>query len=148
MLTVLACFALTLLQVDAFAPTPKPTLTSSVPSKEFLRESEVKHGRVAMLALPTLAAISLFDSDPVTFLSRQSVSDQLTFFSTYGVLESALTLPRLGNKFSLKEGLVPGKIIPFKKYVPGKNLQQFEDLSGRAAMVVAFAILAQRVLMG
>ena len=110
-----------------------------VPSADFVRDAEKKHGRVAMLAIASLAALSTVDADPVSWLSRQPVDAQLAFFSLSGVAEAASTFPRLGPRYSLREGVHPGNFAPFPLGPPG--VDALEDAVGRAAMLVAAGVL-------
>lgn len=101
--------------------------------KNFVRDAEIKHGRTALLALPALAAISsLTGENPVTYLSSQSLDTQVNFFTAAGLVEAGY-LSRFGPKFSLKEGVEPGKFV--SNIVPDKNLVFLEDVAGRAAML-------------
>ena len=117
----------------------------SVPSRNFVREAEIKHGRLALLALPTLAGISWVtgDPDPVSFLSRQPAEAQLSFFALAGVVES-VSLRRLDGKFSLREGVVPGRLLPVNGTHP--SLTFAEDVAGRAAMAVAAVTILASVV--
>jgi hypothetical protein len=122
--------------VCAFVPL---TPNGGVPSAAFVREAEIKHGRVAMLALPTLAAIAAATGDdPVRFLSHQPADVQAAVFAGAGALEG-VTFARLGPEFSLKDGVVPGALwrVP---HTPAAV--RAEDLAGRAAMVAAAAAIA------
>lgn len=115
------------------------TPNGGVPSAAFVREAEIKHGRVALLALPALAAVAAATgADPVRYLSMQPVPAQLAFFAAAGTLEG-VTFARLGPAFSLREDAVPGKLwdVP---HPPA--LAHAEDAAGRAAMLAAAAVLA------
>ena len=103
----------------------------------WLKEAEKKHSRVALLALPTLFALKQSGvEDPVSWLSSQSISTQIDFFSTAGILEAGVSLPRFENRFELKKNLTPGNIT-------GKILRsdfeialdRFETGLGRMAMI-------------
>ena len=114
-------------------------LPPQVPSPEYVRDSEIKHGRVALLAVATLAALSTVDPEPVSYLARQPVDTQLTLFALSGVAEAASSFPRLGPRFSLKRGVHPGNFVPMPLGSPW--LAELEDVAGRIAMLVAFAAL-------
>ena len=115
------------------------TTSGGVPSDAFVREAEVKHGRVAMLALPTLAAIAAATGDdPVRFLSQQPPDVQAAVFASAGTLEG-LTFARLGPRFSLRDGVTPGKLWE-APHPPAAA--RAEDLAGRAAMIAAAATIA------
>ena len=114
------------------------TPNGGVPSAAFVRDAEIKHGRVALLALPALAAVAATGADPVRYLSMQPVPAQLAFFAAAGTLEG-VTFARLGPAFSLREDVVPGQLwdVP---HPPA--LAHAEDVAGRAAMLAAAAVLA------
>lgn len=102
----------------------------------FVREAELKHARVALLAVPTLGIMSSMGiEEPVKWLSTQPLDTQLGFFSTAALVESA-SLARLGPNFSLKDGLVPGNFFNDKNVTVDLEL-----MSGRVAMLAAAGIL-------
>ena len=108
------------------------SLVSKV-DKNFVRDSEIKHGRTALLALPTMIAINAITGEnPVTYLSSQSLDSQVNFFTAAGLVEAGY-LSRFGPNFTLKEGVEPGKLV--SNIVPDKNLVFLEDVAGRAAML-------------
>ena len=105
-----------------------------IPSPSFIREAEIKHGRVAMTSAAVLSALSLTGFEhPATVLSECSSSDQLTFFSSIGILESIFYLPRLDYRFSLKKGAEPGQIFDIDP--PNETNVLLEDVWGRIAML-------------
>jgi hypothetical protein len=110
-------------------------------SDGWVREAEKKHGRAAMLALPTLVALSAADpsADPVKWLNSQPVDFQLEAYSLAAVLES-FNLRRLGKGFSLKEGVEPGRVWDSGKTIP-PLLSLSEDIVGRFAMLACFLFL-------
>ena len=114
------------------------TVTPSVHTN-WLKEAEKKHGRVAILSIPALIAISGSNHgiDPVPWLNSQPVDTQLFFYSTAGVFE-AFNLRRFGKGFTLKEGEVPGKLF---NVTARPNLELVENVVGRAAMVISAGIL-------
>lgn len=112
-------------------------------SPNFVRESELKHARVALVAVPTLGIMSTMGIDePVTWLSTQPLDTQLAFFSTAALIEST-SISRLGPNFSLKDGVVPGNY--FNNNTTSIDVEGVELVSGRMAMLVAASILASGV---
>ena len=119
---------------------------AKVPSDEFRREAEIKHGRVAMTSAVALAALASAGFEhPARVLSQCPAEQQLLFFSLIGVAEAATYLPRLGPAFSLKEGIVPGV---FGALSPASNTSVFlEDSAGRVAMCGVLAFLVKDAFM-
>lgn len=108
----------------------------------FVREAELKHARVAIAALPTLALIATTTHhNPVTFLSEQSLDVQLAWFSGIGTLE-ALSLRRFGPDFTLKPGVEPGHYPP----LPCPPERDIELAVGRPAMLAATAALISGII--
>ena len=104
----------------------------------WLKEAEKKHSRVALLALPTLFALKQNGAtDPVTFLSSQTLSTQVNFFAMSGFLEAGVSLPRFRNYFELKPGLEPGNIVQRNSSDTKieMELDRVETGLGRLAMV-------------
>tara|TARA_A100001015_G_C14973917_1_gene706364 strand:+ start:664 stop:1074 length:411 start_codon:yes stop_codon:yes gene_type:complete len=112
--------------------------------KNFARDSEIKHGRTALLALPAMVAINaLTGENPVTYLSSQSVDTQVNFFSAAGLVEAGY-LSRFGSNFTLKEGVEPGKLV--SNIVPDENLIFLEDVAGRSAMLGVSAYILSNLV--
>lgn len=132
------CVALCIALAHAFVP--KSVNRISRMDKGFIEEAEFKHARVAMMALPALAALSASGVDePVKWLSQQPIDTQLTFFGTAGIIEAA-SLARLGPRFSLKEDLVPGNVFGLSNV--STSLVNSELYAGRAAMLGAACAFA------
>ena len=109
-------------------------------SRGWVKESEKKHGRVALLAVPSLIAISTITSEnPFWFLNDQPVETQLISYSIAGVLET-FNLFRFERGFNLKRGEVPGKLLPFNV---SKTFEEVEDWSGRVAMLSSLLLVGQ-----
>mgnify|MGYP006109819577 CR=1 FL=1 len=70
-----------------------------------LREYEKKHGRVAIVSLASLGALSAEGVEaPVSWLSNRPVDEQLCFFAGAAIVEAAATLPRFEGLLSLRGG--------------------------------------------
>ena len=111
----------------------------TLPTTPWLLEAEKKHGRVALLAVPSLLTIAAATGeDPVPWLSQQDTSVQLTFFSAAAVVEAA-SLRRFENGFDLAEGVTPGV---WGNANATEFETQLEDASGRVAMLAATGMLA------
>jgi hypothetical protein len=106
----------------------------------WLKETEKKHSRVALLALPALFALKGTGvEEPISYLSQQPLGTQIDFFSLSAILEAGVSLPRFQNFFDLKEGLVPGNVLGAEN-VP-KSLDNAETGLGRMAMICTFVWL-------
>jgi hypothetical protein len=132
-----------LLLASSAAGLRSPSPRVVVPSPAFVRDAEIKHGRVAITSALVLSTLSAQGFDhPSAVLSQCSVSDQALFFSAIGLLEALVYLPRLENRFRLREGIEEGRIVESKLPTP-KGLLLIEDVTGRLAMlgVAAFLVL-------
>ena len=123
------------------ACTFRSTPLKRVPSLDFIRDAEKKHGRVALLAVPALASIgAMTGENPVTFLSSQPWATQAEFFAVCGAIE-AFSLSRLGPNFSLREGVTPGCFLKDNSTVSA-SVDDLETNAGRVAMLVAASWIA------
>ena len=112
----------------------------------FLKETEKKHMRVAMLAVPFLASLKAGGvEDPSAWLSLRPAADQLLFFSASAILEAGATLPRYKEDLELKDDVVPGNVLGVDPVPP--YLEEAEDAVGRVSMLAAFAWIVQDVLL-
>jgi hypothetical protein len=108
----------------------------------YVVESEIKHGRLAMLSLATFGAMSAAGvDDPVRFLSQQSAVDQAAFFAVATVVESVCSLPRLAAFGVLRDDVSPGSFVKDAARQPHELACLVEDAAGRLAMTVAFGAL-------
>ena len=144
-----ARFSLTLLLfisppggVAAFTPA-----TPLSPRAKWIHEAEKKHERVALLGLPSLAAISAANHgmDPVPWLSHQPVETQIIFFSMAALFET-FNLRRFDRGFTLKPGEEPGRLFFKDGPPPAPNLLLAEENAGRVAMVVSFLLILESTL--
>lgn len=123
-------------------------LVMSTPSRpgSFVRDAEIKHGRVAMTSAAVLYWLSSQGFEhPTMVLSECDLMQQLSFFSTLGVIESATYLPRIDYGFRLKEGVVPGQVLPLTSSPPPDAIKA-EDFAGRIAMLSVVAFMLQDVM--
>ena len=127
----------------AFVSPRGPPLTpppSQVPSKGFIKDAELKHGRVALVSGAVLAALSSAGvAHPTAALATMPLQDQLLFFSAIGVAEAATYLPRLDGMFSLKDTVFPGRLLPWAS--PTTGAREFELNTCRAVMLLVFAYM-------
>jgi hypothetical protein len=118
---------------------PSPSYPK-IPSDAFVRDAEIKHGRVALVSgavLATLASVGL--EHPSAALAHSSIDTQLEFFSAIGIADAAIYLPRFASMFSLRDGVVPGKLIPGMHATP--EFTRIELNVSRCAMLAVFFYL-------
>lgn len=119
---------------------------AGTPQFTWLQEAEKKHGRAALVAAPSLAILAMATGDdPVPWLNHQPVETQLAFYSVMGLLES-FNLRRIDKGFTLKEGEVPGRLLPITSDITTLNV--IEDVAGRACMLGVAATLASSAATG
>ena len=125
----------------SFAPTPRglsPRAVTRPPSLDFVREAEIQHGRVAVVAGGVLAALAARGvAHPATLLSECDEATQLVDTSASASPRRRRTsAPR--RSISLRDGVVPGVSVtrrhPRRRW-PG-------DAAGRVAMLVVAAFVA------
>lgn len=105
------------------------------PNDPFVREAEIKHGRVAMTAAGVLACLAAQGvPHPASALSGLPASEQLLFFASVGTLEAGTYLPRLRSRWRLADGVVPGRFLPASLPPPPSLAVRCEDAVGRLAM--------------
>ena len=142
LLTVLMIGCASAFDVTAFSN----YLTKTVTNSKWLREAEKKHGRVALLAVPSLATIAMATgNDPVPWLNSQPIETQIVFYSTAGLLES-FNLRRFDKGFRLKDDEEPGKLLD--RIQVSTEVNSLEDNAGRVAMLIAASVFANSVTHG
>ena len=116
------------------------TTPPTVPSDAFVADAEIKHGRVALVSGAVLAALASTGLEhPSMALAHSPIETQIEFFSAIGIAEAATYLPRLSSMFSLRDGVVPGKLIPGVNARP--ELTRVELNVSRSAMLAVFFYL-------
>ena len=119
-----------------------------------VREAELQHSRVAMIAYPTLAYLDLVTPDDqlaINYLSNTDISYQfyvLSIFSCFEFFRMSKNYknPFVNNEtFELKDGVQPGKYINMKL---STKLQNKELNNGRLAMIATIIFMAQELLTG
>ena len=109
----------------------------------WLQEAESKHGRAAMVAVPTLFALQSFTGqDPVSWLNAQPLITQCVFYASAAAAEVP-SLKRLDKGFRIKEGLTPGKLI--ETATPTELATTCEKNLGRLAMLVTTLFFASSI---
>lgn len=113
---------------------PPPSNRHKIPSDDFVKDAEIKHGRVAMVSGTVLSSLASAGIEhPTAALSQCPMDAQLIFFSAIGIAEAATYLPRLSSMFSLRDDAVPGELIPRVTAEPW--LSRIELNVSRVAMI-------------
>lgn len=123
--------------------TPPIVKAATRPVSPFVREAEIKHGRVAMTSAVVLAALAKNGFEhPSTVLSHLPFEQQALFFSSVGLLDALTYLPRMEQDFKMKPSVIPGDVFNSGK-ITNTSVTLVEDVVGRVAMlgVTAFILM-------
>lgn len=138
----LVLLSLTAPGVASFATSPRGPRPSNIPSDAFVRDAEFKHGRVALVSGAVLSVLSEHGfAHPTAALAQAPVATQLLFFSALGVVEALVYLPRLSYTFSLKPGVVPGRVLPKNVVSTNALVEELELTAARGAMLFVLAYM-------
>ena len=128
---------------------------------KWLREAELQHGRLAMLAAVALPLIELTNPDTLSihYLSDMDASEQSVFWTSVLVYEiSRMAIgwesPFKGKRggdgsaFTLKSKYQPGNVLTVNPDVITKNTYDKELSNGRLAMLASAHIIGSELLTG
>lgn len=125
---------------------------------KFVREAELQHGRVAMLATTAIPIIEKLDGDDsllgINYLSSLDMNHQLPFWLTVASYE--VTRMNRGwvnpfttnSTFNLKTEYQPGNLGNYDPQSISEDTYNKELNNGRLAMIAFFGILAQELIAG
>jgi hypothetical protein len=135
-----------------------PLKISNKENVKYLRESELQHGRIAMLATLLIPGFEMMDpSMPgIKHLSSMDLNSQLPFWYGMAVLEfyrmyTGWTSPFYGNDtstFTLKEDYQPGNLIRLNPDKVTQRKYNTELSNGRLAMLAAAHMVGSELATG
>ena len=131
-------------------------------NKKYLRESELQHGRVAMIAAVTIPGLEMLnlDSDTqslgINYLSNMDLASQLPFWYGLAVVEfyrmySGWNSPFYGDKrtpFSISDDYQPGNLFRLDPDKATPRLYNTELSNGRLAMLGVAHMIGSELVTG
>ena len=133
-----------------------PLKLSNEKNSKYLREFELQHGRVAMVAASVLPLIEFAKPDTlaIDFLAKMNIADQLPFWYLMAVLEfgrmkTGWVNPFISGKaFTLKDDFQPGNYFNLNVNKISERRFNTELSNGRLAMLASAHIIGTELLTG
>ena len=136
------------------------SLTSFNVNSKFIQEAELKHGRTAMLAMPTLVSLELVDHSTlgINQLASAPLEAQFLLLSIFGCSEVSQLLrsyefPSTIDKwFKMKDNHTPGEYGFDPLNISNADnidfLKNNEKFTGRVAMLASFGFICNELVTG
>lgn len=129
-------------------------------NSKFIKEAEIKHGRTAMLAMPTLFTLESLDHETlgINQLASTQIEYQLLLLGIFGCseisqLRKAYKFPySVEAWFNMEDSHIPGdyNFDPLNISTAGNidSLKSNEMYMGRLAMLSSFLFISKELLTG
>lgn len=129
-------------------------------NSKFIKEAEIKHGRTAMLAVPTLMSLEVVKPDTlgINELSSTPIEYQLLMLGIFGASEVSQLLKAyefptsVDVWFNMKDDHIPGNYSFDPLNISNDNnsifLKKNELFAGRTAMLAAAGIIGYELTTG
>ena len=129
-------------------------------NSKFVQEAEIKHGRTAMLAMPTLVSLEVFDHSTlgINQLASTPLENQLILLGIFGCSEVSQMLKgyefpsSVDAWFNMKDSHTPGDYNFDPLNISNTNnidfLKKNEKFVGRLAMLSSFGFICNELLTG
>ena len=168
--------AVTLVMSTAFMPSVKPNVKnfnyvgdikptgffdplgiSTEKNSKYLREFELQHGRVAMVASVLIPLFEMMKPGTlgINYLSDMDFNSQLPFWYVMGLVEFYRMktgwdnpFAKNGSAFTLKDDFQPGNYLNVNKEKVSDRRYNAELSNGRLAMLAAAHMVASEVVTG
>jgi hypothetical protein len=125
---------------------------------KYLREAELQHGRIAMLATLLIPGFEMMNPEilGINYLSNMDLTFQLPFWYTFAAAEfyrmyTGWNSPFYGEErapFSLSDDYQPGNLLAFKPEKVTERKYNTELSNGRLAMLATAHIIGSELVTG